>query len=611
MSSRSWMQKDARLLYIQESSDLAFNNFEKTFAGNTDRLEMFAVIGDYTSDQIRVADRNKYIGSYFYEGRVKLPRLSKDMPDLFSGDLRFSEIKLEVNNLDGKYSNFLPFGGDYRPWIGENVSLYLGRGEHVDSFEEFFRGEVHTEGGVEYDNEVITFNCRDKFDSLNKKVPLPTLNRDTFPNLPEDVVGKPVPFSLGDFSYGFDVFDGGEASTTVFLSGQRVQRNCKVVATEDTFCGGVVGYNVGGGRFVFCIGGNHEGKTYYPQTITECYLARGSYLYELYYSESPLNSGGFWGVDIYGLVQSGTYDVLPYMYEQGDRVILSTKIGCLGNTFFDPSIESNPIYLIKEWLVTMGRLDSTADFDNISLDYLSEHEMIFSKKMRFAVDDLNVDVLGYALSMCKQIFCDLYSDRENKITISHFWANYFPQISEMRTIKQASIIEKTFKPKQDPKNFFTSAQGSYGYNQYGKANAFKTMFYANQTAEDITKKRIDRQIDFPNLYIEDDVLEFLYQYVRFFSSAYENIKFSMSWEGIALSLGDFVKITYTIGGFDLKYDKIGFVEIPVQIRGINVDPEGFKVEIDCVSLCNFEFPSYYPWNRERHLSHSNKLLVQR
>src|SRR6056297_1938881 len=215
MVERRWLVNDARELYLQESEFVNKDSLDKSFAANFERLELFAVIGDFGKEQIKVADRPKYIGSFFFDGRVEFPELDKEMSDLTEAKIQFSELTLKINNLDGKYSKYLPYGADYRPFINEKVSLYVGRSDKEEGFRELFKGVVHQEGGVSYDMKYITFSVRDTFERLNNKVPLPTINTSVFPNAPEDSIGQIIPFALGDFEEGFNYSDGGFTKTKV------------------------------------------------------------------------------------------------------------------------------------------------------------------------------------------------------------------------------------------------------------------------------------------------------------------------------------------------------------------------------------------------------------
>ena len=604
---KKWLYDDMRERYIEEANSLDYDTLRFNFTANTNRIRLFAIIGA-ENNQIKVSDRNGYFQNYFYEARAEMPSFERSMPDAASASLKFSEIKIKVHNLDKKYTKYLPFGSEYRPFISENVLVSLAF-DGADVGMLIFNGVINSEGGVSYDKDSITFTARDNLEKINTKLPLPTINTATYPNAPEDSIGKMIPFCLGDFSYGFDIEEGGATSTSVFIDQSKEQRNCRVWTNQPSFSGGVIGYNVGGGRFVFCIGGNHLNYNFYPLQMTNILLKRGNYLFECYYNESVLFTGGYWGVEIYALVEDGTYAPLEYIYESGDVVLINLKMSI--SQTYNALYDDNLVLQLGQFLITCGRLNKDDFFWYLEQDgyfFLpfwnkeSTYSNILNTKSRFWVGDDSTNVLNYALSMARQVRLDLYSN----IGKVHLKAFHMETILDYENsiVEKDMIVESSLKFTQDSKNFFTSARASFAFCPFVNSNAMKTEAYFNLDTELKVNRRIDKQIDFPNLYIKEQVVTNLKEYVKFFSGGIDEISFTMAWPAIDFELGYVLFCSFDIGGIEYK-------RVPILVRSLNVLSNCTGVEISGYSLANFSVPGWNPDNIGSHMSSWNKTLYSR
>ena len=614
MAIKKWLYDDVRERYITEANALNYSTLRFNFTAGTNKIALFARIGDGI-DLIKVSDRNRYFNNQFYEARAEMPSFERSMPDAASSAIKFSECKIKIHNLDKKYSKFLPFGSQYRPFINEPVSVFMafdGARDDINNeiSKQVFIGVINSEGGVSYDKDAITFSARDTLEKINTTLPLPSINSSIYPNAPEDSIGKMIPFALGDFTVGFDIEDGGCNSTAVLINNEKIQASAKVVSTLPTFSGGLIGYNVGGSRFVFCIGGNHLDETYYPQALDNIVLKRGQYLYELYFNESPLFTGGFWGVEIYGLVDPINFMPLPYIYESGDVVLIKTKMG-IKQSYVD-YYDDNIVMQVIQFLITCGRLTKEDFFDSFEDNgYFFMHPFnidtiyssIWTTKSRFWVGDNATNVLNYALSMMRQVRLDLYS-RNGQVALNEFHMESLLEAQTLYIVEKDMIVEDSLRFTQDSKNFFTSARASYAFCTMVNSNALKTEAYFNQTTETLIDRRIDKQIDFPNLYVKADVIRNLKEYVKFFSGGIDEIKFLMAWPALDFELGYILFVSFDIGGIEYK-------RVPVIVRSLNVLSNCTGVEITGYSLANFAVPGWNPENIGSHMSSWNKNLLPR
>ncbi len=74
------------------------------------RIEMICDIEAPDGSVIHVSDRNKYVGSTFYEARIVFPTIKRTLGEWLDNKLEFSVINIDLSNVDGKYNRFLPGG---------------------------------------------------------------------------------------------------------------------------------------------------------------------------------------------------------------------------------------------------------------------------------------------------------------------------------------------------------------------------------------------------------------------------------------------------------------------------------------------------------------------
>ena len=170
------------------------------------RLELIVDI-ETPDGTIHASDRNKYVGSTFYEALCKFPVINRTMGEWLSSELQFSTLNLELSNVDGRFNKYLPGGDDYGGWIGKAVEVKLGLAEASGTYRTVFRGKITDVGGVKRSVRSITIIARDDYDALSVNFPSETLSPDAYPDAEETVSGATLPIILGDWTTSLDPDD--------------------------------------------------------------------------------------------------------------------------------------------------------------------------------------------------------------------------------------------------------------------------------------------------------------------------------------------------------------------------------------------------------------------
>lgn len=162
----------------------------------------------------KVSNRNIYVedenGSpRFYEARVaKAPNISITLGEWLAPNFEIGDFKLDLNNRDGYFNDWLPQGEKYLQWIGAEVSVKVGFGEKLSNYYEVFRGFVSNKQGITGTHEQISIKCYDRTFEDEVVIPTTTFDKTNYPNVDTDNVGKVLPLVYGDWSS--EVGDFGE-----------------------------------------------------------------------------------------------------------------------------------------------------------------------------------------------------------------------------------------------------------------------------------------------------------------------------------------------------------------------------------------------------------------
>jgi hypothetical protein len=166
-------------------------------------------IADITiSDAVtfRVSDRNIYVEDinlipYFYEARVaKGPSINVTSGEWLSPSFEIGDLKLEINNRDGFFNDYLPQGVNYLQWTGSKVSIKVGFGESYSNYYEVFTGKVASKQGVTGTAETIILKIYDRAADDEIPIPASVFDRTNYPNTDPSNMGKVLPIIYGDWS---------------------------------------------------------------------------------------------------------------------------------------------------------------------------------------------------------------------------------------------------------------------------------------------------------------------------------------------------------------------------------------------------------------------------
>lgn len=162
----------------------------------------------------RVSDKNIYVQdinevAYFYEARVqKAPNINVTLGEWLSPSFEIGDVKLEINNRDGFFNDYLPQGQNYLQWIGASVSIKVGFGEKYSNYYEVFSGKVAAKQGVTGTAETINLKIYDRAADDEIPIPATTFDRTNYPETDPASLGKAVPIVYGDWTE--EVGDYGE-----------------------------------------------------------------------------------------------------------------------------------------------------------------------------------------------------------------------------------------------------------------------------------------------------------------------------------------------------------------------------------------------------------------
>lgn len=417
-----WLQDDRRDRAYTYYKTINAAMLKETYGVQENQLELVVAIWEFN-----LADRDKYIGDVLYYGRItSFPKAERAMPELLDSNIELSECKVTISNVDSKYTKYLPGGDNYRTFIGNNVSIYIGLRDEQDSLTPVFSGVVSHEAGVTFGVKDVTFSFRDKLDSLNNKVPLETLTKEAFEYLPDENVGKLIPMAFGDFTQSWDFIPNGTYSYTL----QEVQLNVINMSPKGAGAG-IAGYYVGGGFFLFHTGGR-AGKTYAPSHIGECLIKRGNNYLQTAFYEDPQIVGGHWAVYVSG-VRGKTVDnadiIYPYEWDAGDTVIIKVRVP-IGD-YWDDILDNSPMEQAKEILIALGRMGED-DIDQSSFEFCKNS--LYTRGKRQTPTGLNFQKISITITP------DYISDQAYILPVNHYGKRLYIGSIDSDGVKQRLML---------------------------------------------------------------------------------------------------------------------------------------------------------------------------
>lgn len=584
------MANDRRIDAYEKATALDQGMLDETFRGGETEIHtvgtLTKIVGA-TTYTLRFSDRAKFVGDNYYHGRAKFPDIKRTVGELVAPEIQFSEMEVQLNNVDGFYNRHLSGGADYFSFIGASLIIQVGIRDVSGTYFTIFNGTVPDEDGFNIDRESITIRARDKADALNKSTGLPTINDIDYPSAPQESYGKVIPLAIGDWSAGYSVdVNSGSLGITI----ESVQYSV-ITDSPNNFYGGVIGYPVGGGYFVFSVG------SYTPETILNCHVKRSNNLIQVNFNSAPFNAAGYWSVLVNScnLFGGGT---IPYVHQDGDVAIISVKFP------YSTGQYCNPILIAKEILFTLGEL-SAGDLDTASWDALATkstpaQSAMTAIKARIWIGDEKDKILETVLGLLEQVRVELYWNNVGKIALRSIHPEDFSSHGSTR-IEQIHIDESSLKIKSDQRNFFNKALGNFAFTPTIGKTQLQTVTRKNGNSIAKAGKEVLKGIDFPALYVEDDVLLQIDEFIRFYSASHQYVEANIAWTSLLRDLTEIVMLNYRIGSID-------FDNKPMKVRDITFRPSTACLTFRLLSLANFPYTGYAPDNAAQMLSSQTQVI---
>lgn len=595
---------DRRRTAYEDATSLSQAMLDETFRGGENQIEFIGTLTktvDGTPYTWRFADRPKFVGDNFYEGRARFPKVKRTIGELQAPSIQFSQIEIELANMDGFYNEYLAGGASYFPLIGAQVTLQVGLRDESGSFLTVFDGFVPEEDGFAIGLESITIRATDRFNSLNRANPLPVINDTDFPSAPDDSLGKIIPMVIGDWEAGYN-YTANAGKVTASDGATPTPNSAEVlVDAPNSFYGGTIGYYVGGGYFVFSIG-SAGGTSITPDTIAKVHIKRGDTMFQCDFNATPQNPGGvgYWCALVNGLINAADGTTFPYVYQNGDLAIIAVKVPYAVGKY------SNPIEIAELILTGLGGA-SALDFDTSSWTALKTKATpvqsdMTSIKARVWIGEEKDSVLGVALGLLEQVRVEAFVNLAGDIALVALHPEDWETPSSFTRLDQVELDEDKTKVTADERTFFNQASLNYAFTPVTKKTERGTKQRKNQTSIDRSGKTVAKVIDVPWLYEETDAVNQLDEFLRFYSMGIHYVDVEAAWVHLRRDLGEFVQLNYEVGG--LEYDAA-----PTIIRDVSVIPETGAVQLRLLSLANFPYAEYVPANAARFLSSASQSIT--
>ena len=555
---------DRRPYLTATTLDQAF--LDEAHGNETNALEMICEIFA-PSDTIYASDLNKYVGNRFYEALMKFPVITRTLGEYLSPALKFSDVRVRLNNADGRFNNILPGGADFDSWVGRPVHIYLGLREQLATYQVLFGGSIHHEAGFSRDTYTIELVARDDFDQKNIPFPKTVLDDSVYPDIEDANANITVPLIYGNWTVNVEQ---GSASVPVYCTN----------GNNDNV-NGEIGFTVEA-DFVISENDNRVFDT------AEVYLVRGEDITQ-FDAADIVNVNA--AKNQFSIRQSATtpagVTLMPdgsslFEYQTGDTIFVKVE----GTNL--PGYQDNIVWQARDILRSQGLVD-VGDFDS-TWEYFRDkaapsESAISTFKSRVWLQDPQ-GAFEYALSLLEQVRLEMFLSRELKLSLSSVHFDEFDP-SPSYEITNFDVIEDTFVPTlSDEDTNFNRAKAAYNFVGNRNEELQETKIYRNQAAID-ENFEISRLIAFPNLYEEATVIDQLTEIIKMTSALTEYVDLELTWRSMLLDIGDFVKINVNIDG-------AVFTNVPALVRDIGYDPDGIKISARLWSFQMIEFTGYTP-----------------
>jgi hypothetical protein len=223
LNRRPWQNDDAKM--NDSLLDAAYPNID---------LQWFAEIQLDPNTIFRVSNRAFYVtdstgASRFYDARAeKPPVITVDAGEWLSPSYKVSDLQLVLNNRDGYFNDYLPYGTKFVQWAGAKVTVKIGFSEKYENYYTLFEGQVSTKQGLSTTRDSIDIRAYDKFDIDEVPIPTRVFSSDVYPNISSDQAGKAVPLLYGDWTQNVPFYGAVKAICTNALEVLPTAYNFKI-----------------------------------------------------------------------------------------------------------------------------------------------------------------------------------------------------------------------------------------------------------------------------------------------------------------------------------------------------------------------------------------------
>jgi hypothetical protein len=598
---------------------------------------------------IYASDRNKYVGSIFYEALLNFPVINRTIGEWLAPDLQFSNITLELSNVDGRFNKYLPGGASFGGWIGKNVTVKVGIAETSATYNTIFEGFVTDIGGFKRSVSSITIIARDKFDAINQNFPKTALLKTVYPKLEEKNIGKILPVIYGDWNEDLDpdpaviptlCTNGNDplvdykdrivtislASPGIFTCNEHNLENGDMIqlstsGTLPTPLAISTDYYVKNiaGNLTFELSltpGGSSINTSGPQSGIHKFTAAPTATarnVKLIISDNALTDFDETNIylkknEIFSLVPATEYENIGVdnrTFEVKQRTAITWVDDGEGGYIAYNYESSDEIYVRvsgKDLLAYCGNIVSQAkdilktygglvdgDFDtswNTYRDKITPVESATGTFLSRIWVQEPQGALQYALSLLEQVRLEAFIDANLKIKISSLHFDDFAPYSSHR-VRNWDVEKGSFQTSIDDKNNFNRAQAVYNFSPIRNENARSTGIYRNSASITQIGKEISKKLVFPNLYKQNTVIDQLVETLKLASAVIEIINCNLTWRSLLKDIAQFAYLDVKIGSSE--YDLV-----PCMFREIGYDPQGLKIPVKLWSFQMCPFPSYEP-----------------
>lgn len=527
-------------------------------------LEMIAEIEAPDLSTIYASDRNKYVGTTFYEALLQFPSIGRNLSEWLQGTIDFSNVKLALSNVDGRFNKYLPGGADYDGWVGRSITIKMGLRDVASTYTTIFQGTVTPDGGFGRDVRAINLIARDNFDRFNRSMPTDVFTQSDFPFIQEKWIGKAKPLIYGDF--------------TTILSSRPAIVPAFPVNGDDT---NVV--TPGGARtnvqLVISVNPNRS-------FVTSQVWLRKSQDYFLIEPTTVTNvnaDNNYFEIEQEGILTDINGDPGdPYEYDASDEFFVQVTGKDLG------AYSDNFVAIARDALETYGGAvggDFEANWDTYR-DKSSPPESAISSMLCRLWQQESINAMSLALSLLEEVRLEAFIDRNLKLKINSLHFEDFDPSPSFK-INNWDVVKDTMQPNIDLRNNFTKAKGFYSFMPDTNDNEFGTLFFSNDDAITQSGREIVKGIVFPNHYIQSTVEDQTIAILQLASSFFEVITLTVTWRSLLLDIGDFVLLNVQIGS--TLYENV-----PCLVREIAYNPVGLTVSLKLWSFQLVAFPGYTP-----------------